>query len=131
MRSYKKTKGRPYSIKKMGFKDENIDRQIVAIHQAMAQKVLANPELVNEVTQRLDTWRETGRIRYGDYIMWISILDLLDEPSSFTKAMTEFTYQMRKLRRKTPFIGILTEAERQSSLDAHALGELPDLTTLL
>jgi hypothetical protein len=63
--------------------------------------------------------------------MWISILDLLDEPSSFTKAMTEFTYQMRKLRRKTPFIGILTEAERQSSLDAHALGELPDLTTLL
>jgi hypothetical protein len=45
--------------------------------------------------------------------------------------MTEYTHQMRKLRRKTPFIGILTEDERRTSLDAHALGELPDLTTLL
>jgi hypothetical protein len=45
--------------------------------------------------------------------------------------MTEYTHQMRKLRRKTPFIGVLTESERRASLEARALGELPDLTTLL
>ena len=131
MRSYKKKKTRPYSIKKTGFKDENIDRQIVAIHQAIAQKILHTPELASEVIKRLDNWKEMGKIHYGSYITWISILDLLDEPTDFVKSMTEYTHQMRKLRRKTPFIGILTEDERRTSLDAHALGELPDLTTLL
>jgi hypothetical protein len=131
MRSYRKKKTRLYSIKKSSFRDENIDRQIVAIHQAIAQKVLTNHQLANEVTERLDNWKEAGRIHYGGYITWISILDLLEEPPEFIKAMTEFTHQMRKLRRKTPFIGILTEPERQSALDLHALGELKDLTTLL
>jgi hypothetical protein len=131
MRSYRNKKTRPYSIKKSGFKDENIDRQIVAIHRAIAQKVLANPELATDVLARLEIWKETGRIRYGGYIAWASILDMLDQPQIFIGAMTEFTQQMRKLRRQTPFIGILTEPERQSALDAQALGELPDLSTLL
>ena len=131
MRPYKKKKTRSYTVKNTGFKDENIDRQIVAIHQAMGQKLLANPTLVDGVVERLNEWRDTGRIHYGGYITWISILDLMDEPDVFMHSMTEFTQQMRKLRRKTPFVGILNEDERQHALDAHALGELPDLRTLL
>ena len=37
---------------------------------------------------------------------------------------------MRKFRRRTPFVGILEEHERQAALEADALGTLDDIATL-
>jgi hypothetical protein len=117
-------KHRNYPIKKTAIKDENIDRQILAIHAAITKKLLADPSLVEQVFQRLKERREVRRIGYAEYITWYSLLELIDEPNSFMQGMLEDTPRMRKYRRRTPFVNILTEAERRKALYSSAIGEL-------
>lgn len=124
-------KKRSYSVKKNGIKDENIDRQIIAIHQAIAHKLLKNPELAEQVKERLETQRDDGKIGYSQFINWYSILELIDQQAVFIEAMIEDTPKMRRLRRKTPFVGILTEEERQAALNQNALGVIDSITVLL
>ncbi|WP_419570500.1 hypothetical protein [Rheinheimera sp.] len=40
---------KPYRVKKTGIKDENIDRQILVLHRAMAEKLLRQPQLLPQV----------------------------------------------------------------------------------
>ena len=130
-KSRNKRKNRPYSIKKTGIKDENIDRQIMAIFQAIAEKLLADKALVEQIKQRLEHQREEGTIGYGQFINWYSILELIDQPDVFIQAMIEDTPKMRRLRRKTPFIGVLTEEERQAAINKNALGMIDSIAVLL
>ena len=115
-------RNKPYSIKKAGIKDENIDRQIIAIHRAIAVKLLANPDLVEQIKNRLEQQRDDKKIGYGQFINWYSTLELIDQPEVFINAMTEDSPQMRRLRRKTPFVGILNEQERQAAINQDAAG---------
>ncbi|WP_286232678.1 hypothetical protein [Thalassotalea sediminis] len=121
---------KPYSIKKTGIKDEYIDRQITAIHKVIADKLLANLSLAEQVKSRLETQRNEGKISYGHFINWYSILELIDQPSVFIQAMTEDTPKMRKLRRRTPFVGILNEEERQTAINRDAIGEINSIDIL-
>lgn len=123
-------KNRPYQVKKTGIKDEYIDRQVLAIHAAIADKMLRHPELVPQVRETLEQRREVGRIGYGEYITWDSILDIIDDAKDFRKAILEDTPKMRRLRRKTPFVNILTEEERQQALMDNAAGVLTSLDNL-
>lgn len=120
-RGKNKTQGAGRS-RKQGFKDHNIDRQILALHQAIGQKVLQQPTLADQVKQTLEDRLAAGKIRYGAYITWHSILDMLDEPETFYHALTDMSPKMCQLRRKTPFVGVLTEEERQAALDNAACG---------
>jgi hypothetical protein len=130
--SHKKT--RPYRVKKTGIKDENIDRQILAIHRAMALKLIADHKaqgsLVEQVQQNLDERRDEGRMGYGEYLTWSSALAIIEDEKSFIEAVCEDSQRMRKFRRRTPFVGVLTEQERQAALEADSLGTLSDLSTL-
>lgn len=128
---HRQQKNRRYSIKKTSIKDENIDRQIIAIHQAIAEKLLADVALVEQIKNRLEAQREQGKIGYGQFINWYSILELIDQPSVFTKAMIEDTPKMRRLRRNTPFVGILTEAEREEAINRNALGFIDSIAVIL
>ena len=94
-------RNKSYSIKKTGIKDEYIDRQIIAIHRAIAIKLLANLTLVEQVKLRLATFRELGKLNYSQFINWYSIIEMIDEPETFLNAMIEDSPYMRKLRRKT------------------------------
>lgn len=127
-------KNRPYRVKKAGIKDENIDRQILVLHQAMALKLIADHkakgELVRQVQLQLDERRDEGRIGYGEYLTWSSALSIIEDEKSFIGAVCEDTQRMRKFRRRTPFVGVLTEQERQAALEADSLGTLSDLSTL-
>lgn len=124
-------KHRPYSIKKTGIKDENIDRQIIAIYKAVAHKLLANQALVEQIKHRLESQREQGMIGYSQFICWLSILEIIDDTEAFIKAMTEDTPKMRRWRRKTPFSGVLTEEERQQAITAEASGMIDSVAVLL
>ncbi|QBF83555.1 hypothetical protein EXU30_13275 [Shewanella maritima] len=115
-------RNRPYSIKKTSIKDENIDRQIIVIHRAIAHKLLKQPELAEQVKARLEAQREEGKLGYSHYITWVSALELIDQSEVFINALTEDSPKMRKLRRRTPFTGILTEAERVAALEQDAIG---------
>lgn len=127
MNHHKATK--PYRVKKTGIKDENIDRQILVLHKAIAEKLIRQPELLAQVQHKLAERLELGQISYGGYIHWQSVLELYHQPEQFVLGITEDSPYLRKLRRVTPFSGLLTEQERQQVLQADACGELSQVLT--
>ncbi len=116
--------------RKSDLKDRYIDKQIIILHKAMAKKLLANPDLIEGVRGTLEQRKEQGKIHYGGYITWLSILDIYEDKQAFIHHITENTEQMRRLRRKTPLVGILTEEERQEALIEDAIGPLKDIDFL-
>ena len=112
---------------KPGIKNENIDRQIWVLHQAMADKLIRHPELLAKVNGKIETRYQQGKLRHGGYLTWLSILELFDQPARFKAAILEDSLQMRRLRRQTPLVGILNESERQDALNNLACGELPSV----
>lgn len=94
----------------------NIDRQILVLHQAMVAKVLAFPELQAKVVATIETRYANGQLRHGGYLLWSCLLENIEDEQAFLAGVLADTPQMQKLRRRTPFIGILTEDERQAAL---------------
>ncbi|NVK24606.1 MAG: hypothetical protein HWE10_06740 [Gammaproteobacteria bacterium] len=121
---------RTYAVKKTGIKDENIDRQIIVIHRAIAEKLIAHPILVDQVKSRLEEKRDNGSMGYGHYITWQSILELRENATTFIEAMTEDSQKMRRMRRSTPFTGILTEEERVNALKQDAFASVDSIDVL-
>ncbi|WP_448568177.1 hypothetical protein [Thalassotalea ganghwensis] len=117
-------KHRPYKVSKRSIKDDYIDKQITVIHFAMAKKLVNHPELLPQVHQTLTSYRENGRLSYSGYITWLSILELYDDSEQFIQGVVEESAQMKRLRRSTPFVGILTEAEREKALYEEAIGTI-------
>lgn len=99
------------------------DSQILRLHSAMADKLLAQPELVSQVLQTLEQRYHAGLLRHSSYIHWYSILDCITQPQLFKAALLDNGERMRKLRRRTVLVGILTEAERMSLLMQAVEGE--------
>ncbi|NMP31345.1 hypothetical protein HII17_07205 [Thalassotalea sp. M1531] len=130
MRSNHRKSNRNYQIKKRGVKDDYIDKQITAIHQAIVEKLIVQPELIVQVQQRLDDKREQGSIGYGAYITWTSILELYDDQEAFRQGILEDTQQMKRLRRTTPFVGVLTEQERKEALESGAIATIKNTDVL-
>ncbi len=96
---------------------DNIDKQIMCLHRAMAKKLLANHEYIVQIQQTIETRYAHGKMRHGAYLFWTSLLEFVDQPELFKQTLLEDTPQLRKYRRQTPFVGILTEQERQAALD--------------
>ncbi|MFT5547144.1 MAG: 3-mercaptopyruvate sulfurtransferase SseA [Rheinheimera aquimaris] len=94
------------------------DNQIWLIHQAIAEKLLAEPWRIADVRQTLEQRYQAGQIRHSGYIHWHSILDCIDDPALFRRELLDSGERMTKLRRRTVLVGILTEAERSAALQA-------------
>ena len=90
-----------------------IDKQILALHCAMADKLLAHPALLAQAQQTLEQRYQAGQLRHSAYIHWYAILDSIDTPALFREELLRDDDRMRKLRRRTVLVGILTEQERQ------------------
>lgn len=95
---------------------QQTDEQLLLLHQAIAEKLLANPELAIPLLEKLELRYQTGLIKHWGYIRWYSMLTQLDDADLFRKALLEDSDSMRRLRRKTLLTGILSEAERQQLL---------------
>ncbi|WP_448212867.1 hypothetical protein [Colwellia sp. MEBiC06753] len=130
MRDQQKKRQRRYQIKKRGIKDEYIDKQIWVIHKAMAEKLLAHPELLPSVKQTIQQRKIAGRLSYSAYITWLSIIEIYDDNTLFINAILEDSPRMKRLRRETPFVGVLTEEERQQALTQDAIDILPNINVL-
>ena len=96
---------------------ENIDKQICCLHKAMAEKLMANHHYIPQVMATIEARYECGKMRYGAYLFWSSLLEYIDQPALFMDTLLEDAPQLRKYRRQTPLVGILTEQERQTVLD--------------
>lgn len=128
--SSNKRRGREYQLKKRGIKDDFIDKQVLAIHQAMAKKLIEQPQLVEKAKHTLEQRKQAGKLTYSAYITWLSILDFVDDAETFQNAILENSDKMKRLRRQTPLVGILTEEERQAALYNDAIGEITNTDVL-
>lgn len=126
----KQKKERPYRIKKTGIKDELIDRQILAIHQAIVEKLIANKKLTEPLFDILEERKLAGKLGYGAYLTWFCLLENIEDEKAFKQGVLEDTPRMRKLRRSTPLVGVLNEDERQQALMMDACGTT-DISTVL
>ena len=123
-------KNRSYKISKRSIKDDYIDKQVWVIHAAIVDKLLSNPEMIEQVKETLENRRETGKIGYGEYITWLSIIEVSDQPDLFKRAILENSGKMKRYRRKTPLVNILTEEEREKAITNGALGTIDDISVL-
>lgn len=92
------------------------DAQILRLHSAMADKLLAQPERLTQVLSTLEQRYQAGLLRHSGYVHWYSILDCINQPELFKAALLDNGERMNKLRRRTVLVGILTEQERVALL---------------
>jgi hypothetical protein len=96
---------------------DNIDNQILCLHKAMTEKLIANQHYMPQVLQTIETRYKSGKMRYGAYLFWSSLMEHIHQPELFMTTVLDNSPQTQKYRRQTPFVGILTEQERQAALD--------------
>jgi|TARA_B110000240_G_C13329074_1_gene380442 hypothetical protein len=96
---------------------DSLDKQILCLHKAMADKLIANHDYLCQVMKTIENRYECGKMRHGAYLFWSSLLEYIDQPELFISTLLEDSSQLRKYRRQTPLVGILTEQERQVVLD--------------
>ncbi len=97
-------------------KQADIDRHITQIHAAMADKLIAQPTLVEQAYDVLEQRYSGGMMRYGSYLLWHGILESIDDPQLFRSLLLADDMRTASLRRQTILVGILTEEERQAAI---------------
>ena len=93
-----------------------VNERIRKLHEAIADKVLANPDLLDGIEDKLEQRYESKMMRYGSYILWKSILETVNQPDVFKALLLAEDERTANLRRETIFTGVLTEEERTSAL---------------
>jgi excisionase family DNA binding protein len=91
------------------------------LHQAVAAKFVANPELVLAVAEI--NLRRLRRLRpHGPQWAWLDRWEVLldGEPAAVLNALTSPADYAVRLRSASPFAGVLSEVERRDVLDALA-----------
>lgn len=96
---------------------QHIDQQILSLHKAMGEKLLANHHYISQVVNTIQVRYESGKMRHGAYLFWSSLLEYIEHPTLFMTTLLENSPTVTKYRRQTPLVGILTEEERQEVIN--------------
>jgi hypothetical protein len=89
---------------------QRIDRRSLALHRAIAEKLAANPALIEIARENLDRW-SLQRGRSQPY--WDAWREILSHPLPYVlDLMVEDSERMTAMRQATPFAGILEPKER-------------------
>lgn len=95
---------------------QEIDRRSLALHEAIAQKLRQQPELLAVARANLERWREAAGRSRAYLEAWEKLLELpLDE---LTYQMLLPDERMTAMRQASPFAGVLTPKERWRIYDA-------------
>ncbi len=92
------------------------DLQIWRLHQKIVEKIEQEPSLCQQVQQRLELRLEAGQVRHAEYLYWSCLLLEVHQFNQFRDGVLSMEPRICKYRRRTPFVGILTEQERQQIL---------------
>lgn len=103
-------------LKAKGQSQQVQDLQIWRLHQKIVEKIAQDPALCLQVQQRLELRLEAGQVRHGEYLYWSCLLLEIDDFNQFRDGVLSMEPRICKYRRRTPFVGILTEQERQEVL---------------
>jgi hypothetical protein len=89
---------------------QRIDQRSLALHRAIAEKLRADPSLVDVARENLDRWSQ-GNSRSQPY--WDAWRALLNHPiEDVLMSIVEESERMTALRQATPFAAVLSPAER-------------------
>jgi hypothetical protein len=102
---------------------ERIDQRSIAMHRAIAEKLRANPALLEIARENIARWAPAaGRSRH--YLdAW---LEVLEKPLEEVLALiVEDTEEMRAMRQNNPFAGVLEPRERWAIYDFFRMDLFP------
>lgn len=87
-----------------------LDQRSLALHEAIAAKIKANPALIDKARQNIERWRTQSPSIAGPLNEWEGILNQgVDKTLVY---MCDPGEEATRLRQSSPFAGILTESER-------------------
>ncbi len=99
---------------------EFADRLGLALDQATAQRIRANPNLIGQACANLERWRrQNGGTLAPAHQEWERVLRFLT-PDQVADFLVSRAPMAARLSQSAPFAGVLTEEERQAIVRAHA-----------
>jgi hypothetical protein len=93
-----------------------IDRRSLALHEAVAAKIEARPELLDVARANLARW--ISRTPHPALLEWKDLLERMSVGDLVTLLRSQDETAAR-LRQSSPFAGVLTPEERQAILRRH------------
>jgi hypothetical protein len=87
-----------------------IDLRSLALHRAIAEKIRANPALLEVARDNLDRWSQTNSRSQPYWDQWRELLAL--PLAELLTLLVDESERMTALRQATPFAGVLEPAER-------------------
>jgi len=95
-----------------------LDERSLALHERVAQKVLADPSLLHKARENLRRWQENNGGTSPALVEWEQILNgHADQVAGF---LVERSEKATRLRQSSPFAGILTESERMAIYESYS-----------
>jgi hypothetical protein len=89
-----------------------LDERSLALHQRIAEKVLADPALLDKARDNLRSWQQTEGSPKLALAEWEQILS--GPTNQIAQFLTEQSERATRLRQSSPFAGVLSEAERKA-----------------
>jgi len=86
------------------------EERSVAYHRAIAERLLAQPEVLEGARRRVQTWLAAGDRAPFYARKWAEILD--QDPPAVAAFLVARTELADELRQSTPFLGVLKPHER-------------------
>lgn len=95
-----------------------LDERSLALHRLVAEKVLANPALLDKARGNVRRWQESRGSPSLALAEWEQILT--GTPDQVARFLAERSEKATRLRQSSPFTGILTEPERLAIYESHS-----------
>jgi hypothetical protein len=93
-----------------------LDERSLALHRLIAEKVLADPALLDKARDNLRRWQQTEGSPKLALAEWEQILS--GPTDQIVQFLTEESERATRLRQSSPFAGVLTDAERKAIYDS-------------
>lgn len=94
----------------MNSKYQLSDWRSLDFHKLIAEKIRANPSLVQKALSNMKRWEEQNGCHETLWDDWLVIIESGLEP--LIDFMTSESDEAQRLRSSSPFVGILTQEER-------------------
>lgn len=96
-----------------------IDQRSLAMHRAIADKLRADPSLLEIANDNLRRWMKSPGHSLPYFEAWQALLD--GPLASLLECMTDESERMTAMRQCSPFAGVLSPQERWAIYDEFAL----------
>ncbi len=94
---------------------DRIEARSLAMHRAIAGKLRKNPRLLDAARENIRRWRRRG-VDVTAFAEWEAILER--GVAETVRVLTDSSENSARLRKSTPFTGVLTPEERRRFFEA-------------